>query len=97
FFGPMFWSITLAIFVFPFQRRLNCKIRSKNFAALIGTILTAGVVLIPIVIILIQVGHEIHAFYIRLSDWGGMDRIFEWLNGATFSNWVEKNIGISIV
>jgi predicted PurR-regulated permease PerM len=94
--APIFWSITLAIFVFPLQEQLNRKFRSKNTAALIGTLITATVILVPVVILSIQLGHEVNALYQRLRDWEGMDRIFYWFNGGAFSIWLEQNLGISV-
>src|ERR1044071_8197199 len=79
---PIFWSITLAIFVFPLQERLNRRLSSKNLAALIGTLVTAAVILVPVILLSIQIGHELNALYNRLKNWEGLDGVSQWLNGG---------------
>jgi predicted PurR-regulated permease PerM len=95
FFSPILWAITLGAFIYPMQRRLNHKIKSRDLSALAGTLIAAGVIIAPTVILLIQVGHELVALYQKAQASAWVDKVSQWFNDGSYSTWVQQHLGIS--
>ncbi len=68
FLAPMFLALMIAIVFHPIHVRIESRIRRRNLAGLISTILVLITVVVPTVILAVLVAREVHTLYVGLSE-----------------------------
>lgn len=73
---PIFWAAVLSLSTFPLYRKLNHLLKGrKNISALLMTLFTSCIVIIPIILLLINLGLEAFDLYESAKDNGQIQNL----------------------
>lgn len=95
FINSILWAIAIAMFVAPLQKWINQKIKYRNLAALIGVVVTVGVVIVPAIILISQTISEMLSIFKQLRESDQAVQVVEWFRSGMFATWLNAKFGIS--